>query len=98
MKKLMTVHKMVSQVLKDTPETRNSDKLLIVEIYKRYYGIGPHQRWDEVFMRKDLPNWESIGRCRRKIQEEDETMRAVKEVADTRYENQREYIDYALNA
>ena len=43
----------------------------------------------------ELPSFESIRRCRQKIQEEHPEYRAVKPVEDVRIKKQEEYIEYS---
>ncbi|MCQ2369238.1 MAG: hypothetical protein MJ007_02040 [Paludibacteraceae bacterium] len=44
--------------------------------------------------RLGFPNIESVGRCRRKIQEHNPLLRADKAVIDARYDNFKEVLDY----
>jgi len=66
----------VTDILKRKPATRNSDRALfseIVQLYSRLYGF-PLERVDLFFARdfkkEGIPDYESVGRVRRKIQEE----------------------------
>lgn len=93
--KLMTTNNMVVDVLTELPETRSSDRALILEIYRKYYGVC-HQPWNEVLMRTDLPAFETIRRCRQKVQEEHEELRAAKKVEQQRFDYQKDFIDYAI--
>ena len=76
------------------PETRADDRELVKVLYDEFYSV-----WNEPFYmvmnRKDLPTFESIGRCRRKIQEENEDLRADKETENIRLEAQIDFIEYA---
>lgn len=69
--KLPKVESMVSQTLLNNPKTKDSDELLTICIYRDYYGIGNESFVDVLLMRKQLglPSMETIGRCRRKLQE-----------------------------
>lgn len=92
--KLKTITAMVWWCLEYAPETRADDRKLIEILYDEFYGV-----WDEPFYmvlkRKELPSFESIRRCRQKIQEEHEELRADKATEDRRLEAQKNYIDYA---
>lgn len=92
--KLKTITAMVWWCLEYVPETRADDRKLIEILYDEFYGV-----WDEPFYmvlkRKELPSFESIRRCRQKIQEEHEELRADKATEDRRLEAQKDYIDYA---
>ena len=76
------------------PETRANDRKLIEVLYDEFYGVNDEPFY-MVLRRKDLPSFESIRRCRQKIQEEHEYLRADKETEDKRLEAQKDYIDYA---
>ncbi len=62
-----TLKKQVEAVLKEYPETRNSDITLTTKIWQRFYGIG-----DTVELKKlyDLPREDNIKRIRAKFCEE----------------------------
>lgn len=93
-KRLNNVTQMVWWLLENYPETRSSDRRLIELLYDEFYGV-----WDmpfyEVIRNRQLPSFETIRRCRQKVQEEREDLRAVKEVEDVRIAKQEEYIEYA---
>ena len=69
--KLPKVESMVAQILLEEPKTRDSDELLTICLYRDYYGIGKESFVDVMLMRRQLglPSIETIGRCRRKLQE-----------------------------
>lgn len=94
MGKLRKVSQMVREVLENYPDTRSDDRLLIYTIYRNYYGIV-NDKFVNVIMRHDLPNFESIRRCRQKIQEECEELRGDKQVEKVRMNAQVEYIDFS---
>ena len=79
-KRLRNITQMVWFILDRYPETRGNDRELIKVLYDEFYSV-----WSEPFYmvmnRHDLPSFESIRRCRQKIQEENEDLRAVKEFA-----------------
>ena len=93
-KKLNNVTRMVWFILENYPETRSDDRKLIEILYDEFYGV-----WDVPFYiairNKSLPSFETIRRCRQKIQEENESLRAAKEVEDERIRVQVDYIEYA---
>ena len=69
--KLPKVEMMVAQTLINYPRSRDSDELLTICIYRDYYGIENESFVSVLMMRKalGLPSIETIGRCRRKLQE-----------------------------
>ena len=65
-KELKFTHSFVRNILKEIPETRNSDRRLMLEVWERGgLHLTDHQKY--LFMR--LPSAESIRRARQKIQE-----------------------------
>lgn len=91
---IKTTHDKVMQVLEDTPPARSSDKVLISNVYWRFYGV-----FDEPFymvmMMDELPSFETIRRCRQRIQQEHEELRAVPPIEKERINRQIDFIDYA---
>ena len=73
MSEIKKIKNMVERVLKDNPQARNDDYVLIAEIYKKYYGINFAHGFLDIMLnhkRLGLPSFESITRARRKYQEE----------------------------
>ena len=91
---IKTIEGKVEQVLRQHPATRSNDRLLVVAFYDEYYGVFNEPFW-QVMSRNDLPSTESITRCRRKIQERDESLRADKRVERKRIDRQLDFIEYA---
>lgn len=89
---LMTMHNRVLSILEAKPETRSSDRLLIEAVYDGY-GVVNLPFWQ--VMESDLPSFETITRCRRKIQQEREDLRAVDVVENERINRQLDFIEYA---
>lgn len=91
---IKTMHNIVMEVLTTCPPTRSSNRILIAEVYRRYYGIYGDPFYVVMTM-SWLPSFETITRCRRKIQEEHEELRAVAPVEKERINRQIDFIDYA---
>ena len=91
---LTKVTQMVWYILDKYPETRSSDRTLILYVYAEFFDTY-NEPFYQVMARDDLPSFESIRRTRQKIQQENEDLRAVKEVEDVRIAKQEEYIEYA---
>ena len=91
---IKTMHNRVMEVLVSYPATRSSDKLLIAEVYRRFYDTY-REPFYVVMGNSDLPSFETITRCRRKIQEEHEELRAVDPVEKERINRQIDFIEYA---
>ena len=62
----MRINVIVEQVLRDKPETRDSDKKLIVEVWERLGFFLSEQQKVKFY---NLPSTESIRRVRQRIQE-----------------------------
>lgn len=93
-KNLNNITAKVWYLLDKYPETRNSDRTLILYYYSEFEGVF-NQPFNRVMGNGDLPSFESIRRARQKIQSEVEELRAVKPVEDVRIAKQREYIEFA---
>ena len=91
---IKTMHNIVMEVLTTCPPTRSSDRILIAEVYRRYYGIYGDPFYVVMTM-SWLPSFETITRCRRKIQEEHEELRADDPVETERINRQMDFIEYA---
>lgn len=89
---IKTIHNLVLEILEARPDTRASDRLLIEAVYDRY-GVVNQPFW--LVMESDLPSFETITRCRRKIQQTREDLRAVGEVEKERIDRQLDFIEYA---
>ena len=88
----------VRYCLQTYPTTRSNDGKLIEAVYYAFYGIDPVITSLADIVEKQtagkLPGFESIRRCRQKIQEHDESLRADKATEDMRLARQKEVLDY----
>lgn len=69
MAKINTTHNTVLRILETKPETRSDDWLLILEVWKEY--ISTEISVESLFthhIELGIPNFETIRRCRQKIQ------------------------------
>ena len=94
MDNMSNITQMVWYCLQNYPETRNSDRSLILTLYSEFCGVFS-QPFFKVMSNTDLPSFESIRRARQKIQAENEDLRAVKPVEDVRIAKQEQFIAYA---
>lgn len=92
---IKTMHHKVMRVLLDNPQARSSDKVLISEVYSRFYDVCNEPFWMVMEEMTGLPSFETITRCRRKIQEEHEELRADDPVETERINRQMDFIEYA---
>ena len=95
MSRVREVTPKVVEMLKDHPETRGNDRLLIRMIYTDCYGVNPYAPFGEVVMRTDLPTFESIRRARQRVQEYCEDLRAAEPIESYRIAEQEDYLEYA---
>lgn len=93
MDKLKKVKDMVVFELENRPETRDSDRVLISKVYEDFFGIK-NEPFFEVLMRDDVPNFESIRRCRAKVQEVRPDLRASETVQDFRIDREQIYFGF----
>lgn len=97
MSKINLVHQLVYDTLKNKPETRTDDFILIREVLS--YWLSGEMSIDSLFLNHKqlgIPSFETITRCRRKIQEQfPELVNA--EVKELREQEEGEYVQYALN-
>ena len=93
MDKLKKVKDMVVFELENRPETRDSDRILISKVYEDFFGIKS-EPFFEVLMRDDVPNFESIRRCRAKAQALRPDLRASETVQDFRFDREQIYFGF----
>lgn len=92
---LKTLESMVTLILKEHPETRTSDRKLFLKVWEMVTGIPAYKvTLAEAMGSSQYPNYESVGRARRKALEKNP------ELADTnttahRHEQMEVFIDYA---
>ena len=92
---LNTLKAKVRYILEHYPTARENDRWLIKVLYQKFYNVHFYDAFGDVVMNEKLPSFESIRRCRQKIQEEDESLRGGKESEKARLEKQVEYIEFA---
>ena len=103
--KLNELEKEVRGFLISEPKTRASDDLLYAMLIegrlqrkgKSLKRISAHDYLLH-YRRYGLPTIESVGRCRRKIQEKDESLKPVESVELHRKEMQNSFVKYAVGS
>lgn len=97
-KDIKKLEKLVFDILQTTPETRNCDELLYVKVC---IAINPDVRMlrlDEVLLNtKELgiPQLETVGRYRRKIQQYHPELSAKTYIAECRKKREEEFENYS---
>lgn len=98
MNKLYKVEDIVYQVLKEVPEARKDDFVLVAEVYNKIQPLINNVSFNRVMLAHKelgLPYFESISRARRRLQSIFEELRPSKEVQEARDEEQLIYREYA---
>lgn len=96
MPKFFTMEKIVLQVLEENPMARQDDYILMLKVCEKtnpeatLHNFGMVMKNHHFF----LPNWETITRCRRKIQAKRPDLIAP-ETARKRRKEEEEYREYA---
>ena len=93
--RILTIHQMVENILTQYPGTRDNDRELIQTLYGKYYGVGYYKPFGAVIRDTNLPSFESIRRCRQKLQETNMALRGSKASEEVRLSKQEEYLEYA---
>ena len=96
MERLKTMQSKVEDILAQYPKARDNDKILVGGIYALYYDVDVHhETFADVIMREDLPNFETIRRCRQKAQADYPELRGKKD--KERLDAQKSFVEYALS-
>ncbi|CDA90568.1 uncharacterized protein BN553_01561 [Firmicutes bacterium CAG:238] len=98
--KLRNMTELVKTIMEQQPETRSSDSLLYIEVLKRTTSQNvlnmPVWLFYQNLTEWQLPSIETVGRCRRKAQQENPHLKAKPEVEDFRYDRETEFIEFAV--
>lgn len=98
MENIKKVEDVVRGIMECRPEARNSDNILYSFVISEYNPLALKQPLGE-YLRyfKDLhiPRFETVARCRRKLQEKNEHLRGAEDVRRWREENETRFFNYA---
>lgn len=102
MSELKKTTDLVYDILVHNAATRDSDNDLYVKVLE-YYGTKLGVNFNRVsaisffnyYRRYSIPSIETVGRCRRKLQEEYDFLRADEGVERERMKRETEFRDYA---
>lgn len=98
--KLRNLTELVKTIMEQQPETRSSDNLLYIEVLKRITSQNvlnmPVWLFYQNLTEWQLPSIETVGRCRRKAQQEKPHLKAKPEVEGFRYDRETEFIEFAV--
>ena len=100
MNNLRNLTELVRTIMEQQPETRSSDNLLYIEVLKRCSNQNvlnmPVWAFFQNSREWQLPSIETVGRCRRKAQQENPHLKAKPEVEGFRYDRETEFIEFAV--
>lgn len=91
------IKKVVIDILKANPQTRNSDKILYLEVTKMIYPDGLFVPFYMAMHDPNMPNYDSVTRARRWAQAHIEGIQAVPTVQAVREEEEEEYKEVFAN-
>lgn len=98
--KLRNLTELVKTIMEERPETRSSDNLLYIEVLRRTQNRNVLNVPVRVFYQNitawELPTIETVGRCRRRAQQEEPSLKARPEVEGFRYDRETEFIGFAV--
>ena len=93
---------LVYDILIHDTDARNSDDKLYVKVLEHYgdkLGVDFNRvsvtNFFNVYKRHSIPSIETVGRCRRKIQEEHADLMGNEEVTTGRHDREKAFRDYA---
>lgn len=96
---LRKLEKTVREIMVEDPITRGDDDILYVRVLKRA-GIEINNITAETYImnyrRLKLPTIESVGRCRRRVQAKDETLKPTPEIELKRRKTEQSYYYYSI--
>lgn len=96
---LRKLEKTVREIMTEDPVTRGDDDILYVRVLKKA-GIEINNITAETYImnyrRLKLPTIESVGRCRRRVQAKDETLKPTPEIELKRRKTEQSYYYYSI--
>lgn len=100
MEKLKDLEKKVRVILKNNPVTRGDDDLLYEYLLEEERKIDLFNISAKDFLRSyrkmGIPTIETVGRCRRRIQAKDETLKPTPEIVLKRRKLETSFYNYSL--
>ena len=99
MEKLKDLEKKVKHILKNEPLTRGDDDLLyeyLLEEMEVNLSSITARNFILSYRKMGIPTIETVGRCRRKIQAKDETLKPTPDIVLKRRQTERSFYNYSL--
>lgn len=100
MAKFNKLEPIVKEVLEEDAMAREDDFTLLFDVYYKLNEEVMDYTFSQVMLAHKilgLPSFESITRCRRKLQATYEHLQAPKKMKDIRLNETSDYIDYAID-
>ena len=95
MEKLKTMQQRIEFCLETYPMCRDDDNILIGTVLSIFYNVDvKHITLKETLLRSDLPNFETIRRCRQKAQEQRPELRGTRYAQKKRKDNEKRVREY----
>lgn len=92
--KIKTLEATIEALLRKYPKLRGNDrKLYLAYLWKKGYPLDVTIK--DFFNDDTYPSYESVTRCRRKLQERFPELLPEKEIREERKRNKERYLDYA---
>ena len=99
MAKLKELEPVVKKILKENPPTRGDDDLLYLDVLDEMQ-INLRDFTAESFLlnyrKLGIPTIETVGRCRRRIQAKDETLKPTPDIVLKRRQLENSFYNYSL--
>lgn len=98
MQDIYVVQEIVKQILEENPQARCSDVSLYLAFCQKVNPDACRMEFSTVFQHRrelGLPNFDTVGRTRRKLQADHKELRATEGVTDRRFEKWKEFREYA---
>ena len=99
MEKLRDLEKRVAKILKENPSTRGDDDLLydyVLDDLKVDTSKFSVESFLLNYRKMGIPTIETVGRCRRKIQAKDETLKPTPDIVLKRRKLETSFYNYSL--
>ena len=92
--KLNSIKPVVLEVMEKNEKARDDDMLLYALVCRKFNADIPNKSFTFALIHHQelgLPNFESVGRCRRKIQNEREDLQSSESAKRAKTEKEKEY-------
>lgn len=95
---LNTIKDTIYTIMVKYPATRDSDELLYLKVCEYYNPTVLNKSFKQVFVNRlfnGIPSFETVRRCRTKVQSEHEELHSTLEVKQKRQKARRVFIEWA---